>query len=331
MKDKTYHTEELLRGTLTVFLSLLVLGSSAFAANYSNSLSLPPAGNPPALINSSATYDEKKGGFWADAIGTTDGFCIGESCITEWTWVGQPATCSYNTMIKQNQNPGGGTPVGSGCTLSASEIAAGWIVQSWDLCSWVHSADCAGWKYCTYSRLTCTGSVVVSPGTLWRASPYAPAYSQGSYDGGGVGCFSSETLITMADGSEKPISKVIIGDRVLSADQETGQLNVSAVTKLWHHTGEYATLRINDTVVTPVHKFKIIRDGVEYWAPASEVRKGDFLVGQNGSVPVDSVSENGSLGAVYNLTTIPSHTYFADGVLVHNVKDDGSGVNNPLD
>ncbi|MBY0539112.1 hypothetical protein K2P56_01590 [Patescibacteria group bacterium] len=191
MQQTSQKTGSILRNTLTVFLSLLVLGTSAFAANYSNSLALPPGGNPPALIDSSLTYQEKKGSFWADAIGATDGFCIGESCITEWSWIAQPATCSLNIMVKQNQDPGDRTPVGVGCVLSAAEISAGWIPMSWAHCSWVSSADCAGWKYCTYSRLSCTGSVVVSPGTIWRTSPFAPAYSQGNYQAGYEGAYES--------------------------------------------------------------------------------------------------------------------------------------------
>lgn len=322
MQKNIQQSGEILRGALTVFLSLLILGTTAFAANYSNSLALPPGGNPPALIDSSATYHEKKGGFWADAIGTTDGFCIGESCITEWTWVGQPATCSYNTMIKQNQSPGGSSPVGSGCTLSAAEIAAGWIVQSWDYCSWVHSADCAGPKYCTYARLSCTGSVVVTPGTLWRTSPYVPPYSQGFYD---VTCFAPETLVTMADGSSKPISQVRVGDHVLSADENSGQQNISTVTKVWKHTGEYKTMRINEIIATPEHRMKVMRDGVYTWLPVRDVRVGDLLVGTQSNVPVTEVSSDTPLEVVYNLTTVPSHTYYAGGVLVHNAKDGGGG------
>lgn len=185
MNQNTHpQADSFLRTALTIFLSLLILGTSAYAANYSHSLALPPGGNPPSLVDSSLTYHEKKGGFWADAVGATDGFCIGNSCITEWPWIGQPATCKYDVMIKQNQDPGGASPVGNGCTLSSAEIAAGWIVQSWDHCSWVSSRDCAGWKYCTYSRLSCTGSVAVTPGTLWRTSPYAPPYSQSFYEAG---------------------------------------------------------------------------------------------------------------------------------------------------
>lgn len=186
MKDSSYSSPSPspLRITITVFASLVVLSTSAFAANYSHSLSLPPGGNPPALVDSSLTYQEKKGGFWADAIGATDGFCIGNSCITEWPWVGQPASCKLDVMIKQNQDPGDRTPVGSGCVLSSAEVNAGWVPMSWGHCSWVSSRDCAGPTFCSYSKLTCTGSVVVSPGTIWRTSPYAPPYSQSFYEAG---------------------------------------------------------------------------------------------------------------------------------------------------
>ncbi len=86
--EKTSTSLGAFRTAFAVFACLLILATTAYAANYSNSASVPPGGNPPALVDLSATYAEKTGGFWADSIGTTNGFCIGASCITSWPWVG---------------------------------------------------------------------------------------------------------------------------------------------------------------------------------------------------------------------------------------------------
>jgi intein/homing endonuclease len=112
----------------------------------------------------------------------------------------------------------------------------------------------------------------------------------------------------------------------LSADEVTGQLNVSTVTKVWKHTGEYKTLRINDIVVTPEHRFKVQRNGVESWLHARDIHVGDSLITTQGIISVTSVTANEPLSQVYNLTTVPSHTYFAGGVLVHNVKNNNGDI-----
>ena len=188
---------DLLRIALAIVLSLLILAPASFAADYSNATALPPGGNPPPLIDTSATTQTKAGSFWADAIGATDSFCIGASCVTSWPWTPSPATCQLDTMIKQGsvgqsgRDPGDRSPVGSGCVLSAAEIAAGWIPMSWDHCSWVSSADCAGWTYCKFSRLSCTGSVLVTPGTVYRGTPYyTQSYYQSGYEGGYESAYS---------------------------------------------------------------------------------------------------------------------------------------------
>ncbi len=190
MNRKGEMKNEVFRTALAVVACVLALSSTVFAANFTNSLALPPSGNPPALVNEGLTYQEKSGDFWADAIGVDDGYCIGNDCITSWPWEAEPATCQVDTLIRQGSrgqaglDPGGSSPVGSGCTLSASEVAEGWIVSAWDHCSWVHSRDCAGPSWCKFTKLTCSGAVTVTPGTLYRGSPYA---QQGGGDGGGGG------------------------------------------------------------------------------------------------------------------------------------------------
>jgi hypothetical protein len=342
MNKLNFDASNIFRTIFAILVSVLVLGTSVFAANYSNSLGLPPAGNPPSLVDESATYQEKAGGFWADAIGASDGFCIGNDCITTWPWSGTPATCQIDTLIKQGtrgqsgRDPGDRTPVGSGCTLSAAETNAGWILSAWGHCSWVSSADCAGPSWCKFTKLTCSGSVDVTPGTLYRGTPY---YTQGYYEGGyggdgggdGGGCFAEETEVLMADGSEKKIADVRVGDVVMSADEVTGEPTLSTVTKTFEHRGAYATILVNGITVTPDHKFMILRDESKSWLPAGKILVGDSLITQDGTTLVTSVTQNEIQEVVYNLTTVPSHTYFAGGVLVHNVKDDGGGDGGSLE
>jgi hypothetical protein len=307
------------RLVLGVLVCASVVAGVAYAASMTEPTTNPPTGNVAPPVNVGVEYQEKTGDFWADAIGSTDGFCIGASCITAWPAGATGSSCQLNTMIREDHNP---STMGANCNLSAQEVAGGWTLVSWDNCSTVRSADCSGPSYCVYQQVSCTGNIMVEPGIVTQEN-YVPPYAQGYYGGGG--CFSPETLVTMADGTQKNIVDVKFGDRVLSADEVTGQLNVSTVTKVWKHTGEYKTLRINDIVVTPEHRFKVQRNGVESWLHARDIHVGDSLITTQGIISVTSVSANEPLSQVYNLTTVPSHTYFAGGVLVHNIKD-GGGV-----
>lgn len=308
------------RLALGVLVCVSVVAGVAYAASMTEPSTNPPTGNVAPPVNVGVAYQEKSGDFWADSIGSTDGFCIGEDCVTEWPSGSTGSSCQLNTMIREDHNP---STMGANCNPSAQEAAAGWTLVSWDNCTTVRSADCSGASYCVYQQVACTGNIVIEPGVVTQ-SDYVPPYSQGYY--GGDTCFSPDTLITMADGSEKKIVDVKLGDVVLSADEITGRSTVSVVTRTWEHIGSYPTINVNGITVTPVHNFKVVRDGVETWLSAGEIRVGDSLIGINGVVPVTSVSQSGAEHAVYNLTTLPSHTYYAGGVLVHNVKDGGGGV-----
>jgi prepilin-type N-terminal cleavage/methylation domain-containing protein len=133
---------------------------------------------------------------------------------------------------------------------------------------------------------------------------------------GGGGCFSPETPILMADGTTKRISEIRIGDSVLGEDAE-GRRVANTVVWTFMHNGSYEMLRVNGSLlVTPVHLMSTYRG----WVAAGDLRVGDLLVGPNGPVPVLSIESSSSLPTVYNLTTLPTHTYFADGILVHNEK-----------
>lgn len=149
----------------------------------------------------------------------------------------------------------------------------------------------------------------------------------GNYTGGGAGggCFSGDTMVAMADGTQKPIAEVAIGDWVVSEDPSTGERGTSIVTAHLIHDGDYEMLLINDhLVVTPEHEIKIGRYGVEVWVTAGDIKVGDVLLALDGSeTPVTSITAGPTLPRVYNLTTVPHHTYFAGGVLVHNIKGDG--------
>jgi hypothetical protein len=152
--------------------------------------------------------------------------------------------------------------------------------------------------------------VTIQPGVV-TATTYSAG---GSGGGGGGGCFSADTLITMADGTLKPIVDVAVGDSVLGTD-EAGVTSENTVTETFIHRGDNETLLLNGSiVVTPVHPIKTQRG----WVTAGELAIGDTLYTQSGSITVSSLVPGPLLASVYNLEVEPAHTYYAGGILVHN-------------
>ena len=158
----------LTRDTAVAVLGFLLVFGFVSAANFAEPVSSPPAGNTNAPLNVGSTDQTKTGDFWADSVGSNDGYCIGENCITEWPAGSTGSPCHLETKKIQNQDPQSSYTVGSGCTVSSADAAAGWIVGSWDHCSGVSDRDCSGPQYCSFTRLVCGGAVTISPGTVSR-------------------------------------------------------------------------------------------------------------------------------------------------------------------
>jgi RHS repeat-associated protein len=142
--------------------------------------------------------------------------------------------------------------------------------------------------------------------------------------------FLPETPIVMADGATKPISEVEVGDRVLAADEVTGEITISPVTDVIVGDGpkDLVTLSVDADgdgrsqriTATAEHPFYAQGRG---WVNASELRTGENLMTPGGPLPtVTGTSRTQAVRTVYNLTVAGSHTFFvvADGqsALVHN-------------
>ena len=138
-------------------------------------------------------------------------------------------------------------------------------------------------------------------------------------------CFPSGTMIS-TDTDVKPIEKMKAGDMVLSHD---GTIN--RVAKVIAH---FATnvIRImfdgRSIVTTTEHPFACIRKNSsnQVWVEAGSLRPGDLVardqindhgVHETVWIPVQSIVQEDPC-VVYNLTVDHTHTYIADGFVVHN-------------
>lgn len=167
--------------------------------------------------------------------------------------------------------------------------------------------------------------------TTVRVDP-PPAPRPPSGGGGGGCCFTSETLVTMSDGSFKEIGQISAGDRVLDPDGGYNTVKSVEIPKL----GDRMLWAINkgEGFVTDEHPLMVVGKGWACFNPHSwanehvidgkrvteEIEVGDVLITENGNVTVSSIQmyPNDENMLVYNLLLDGSHMYYANGYLAHN-------------
>lgn len=139
---------------------------------------------------------------------------------------------------------------------------------------------------------------------------------------GGCSSFAGATVVLMADGSEKAIEDIQVGDKVLATDPETGEQVAKDVTHVWVHDDTLVDLIVDGEAITTTedHPFFNVTDGDFQWA--SEIDPGDQVLTDNGRVVtvrgIDTTSAQDALA--YNLTIDGIHTYHVGQrhFLVHN-------------
>lgn len=184
--------------------------------------------------------------------------------------------------------------------------------------------DLAFWAF-DKSLLTMHGNYFEGIFERFWAERYYSIPTNYSYQGivnqgaeGGGGCFTGDTLIAMADGSQKAISQVHTGDRIRTFSSLTTKAQTDAAVVGTHAVAVDGYLILNTSLhLTPEHKLLINGQ----WKTAAEAVVGDTLLTQAGeSVPITSIEWIRSKTTVYNLSIEKFHTFFAGGIFVHNDK-----------
>ncbi|WP_405895230.1 polymorphic toxin-type HINT domain-containing protein (plasmid) [Streptomyces sp. NBC_01527] len=142
--------------------------------------------------------------------------------------------------------------------------------------------------------------------------------------------FTADTPVLMADGTQKPIKDIKIGDKVLATDPETGETGPRAVTALIKGSGEKQLVDITATDPTGANDRLTATDGHPFWVPelrewlpAGSLKPGQSLqTGAGTRVQITAVDRRTDQAAVHNLTVDDLHTYYVlagtTPVLVHN-------------
>jgi hypothetical protein len=136
--------------------------------------------------------------------------------------------------------------------------------------------------------------------------------------------FTAGTLVLLADGHQKPISKIKAGDKVIATDPETGETAAKRVDKVIVHGGSHIMVDLtladgSKISATDRHPFwDASTGGFTY---AVDLRAGEKVREADGDLI--TITKTRSYTAdltAYNLTIDDIHTYYAGAtpVLVHN-------------
>tara|TARA_Y100000114_G_C11738996_1_gene317865 strand:+ start:116 stop:1435 length:1320 start_codon:yes stop_codon:yes gene_type:complete len=140
-------------------------------------------------------------------------------------------------------------------------------------------------------------------------------------------CFVRGTKVDMANGTQKPIENIKVGDIVLAQD------NASDVVSYVHDIPKdnRNLWTINDRITaTDAHAF-LTEDGWKsnnsklsntvynaYGIEVKDLQVGDKLITKEGVEEVTKLENSEAFVKVYNFTTSSTHTYLVDGVVSHN-------------
>lgn len=171
-----------------------------------------------------------------------------------------------------------------------------------------------------------------------RVSAQRPAYNLlvspgGTYLANGVvahnkGCFLPETPILRADGTTTAISAVQPGDELLAFTPEGTVVRTTVRKVRTHEVGEYILVTTEHVRlrVTPEHPF-YVGDGT--FQTLETLRIGDRVFAYDGhglsAQPITGIEHVYTSTHVYNLQTDAPHTFFANGIAVHNKGGGGGG------
>jgi hypothetical protein len=151
-------------------------------------------------------------------------------------------------------------------------------------------------------------------------------------------CFPADTQITMANGTTKAISEIVVGDKVLAFTQDNDLIE-DEVTETHMHTTSRPTdymvkitLQNNkELITTSNHPIYMPEHNGFKWAGFFE--PGELVMLKDGMMfAVASIENLGEITEpVYNFEVKATHTYIADDIRVHNGSGDGGSNDGPSD
>lgn len=153
-------------------------------------------------------------------------------------------------------------------------------------------------------------------------------------------CFAPGTLITLVDGTRRPIESLGQGDAVLGADGAHNIVDRLLAPRLGNR--KLYAFNHGRPFVTAEHPFRTTEgwravnpEAARAEAPGlstGRLEAGHTLIGEGGPVLLTDISVAGAAPStpVYNLVLSGNHTYYANGYLAHNKEDPPIPEGDPL-
>jgi hypothetical protein len=139
-------------------------------------------------------------------------------------------------------------------------------------------------------------------------------------------CLPLNTLITMADNTQRAMRDIKVGDTVKAIDPTTHEISNEQVTFVLDTNISYDLIRItcaNNSIVepTPEHEVWIRRNGVTMWVESKDVLVDDELL--SADLSYTGVTSVGPIHCddgvqVGNISVANAKVYFAERLLMHN-------------
>jgi hypothetical protein len=139
-----------------------------------------------------------------------------------------------------------------------------------------------------------------------------------------INSFTGSTPVLMANGKQKPIKQVKVGDKVKATDPGTGQTDSHTVTKVIVHGGKHTMVDIklaDGTSITTTDRHPFWDASTRRFAYAIDLKAGEQVSTSDGrALRISAVRVYRADVTAYNLTVETIHTYYAGvtPVLVHN-------------
>ena len=154
----------------------------------------------------------------------------------------------------------------------------------------------------------------------------APAQTRSvmsNYGGPIFACFTGQTNICLSDHSLRPISQLKVGDSLLSFNPDENEFETTKVTRIISKPAMPCLKIWVDAFDGPIEatsEHPFYAEGE--WVRAAELKPKmalkQVINGEMYSTAVSKVTHCSGKKRVFNITVSGCHTYFANGVLVHN-------------
>jgi hypothetical protein len=246
--------------------------------------------------------------------------------VAEATPIDPPASCNGATQSWGLNNSCSAThgPMPHGTTATYRKGVTGNICQNSN-------------QYTGSIQITCTDGVLSRSNANCTLGNY---YDEPTCRGS---CFTSDTLVTMADGSNQDIHTIKVGDKLLGSDGKARTVLALDRPLLWKGkdqrlieiNGDKAFTTDNHPIMTEGGWKAVNPDMAEKEAfdqlagKIGKLEVGDMLIMAKGeTVKVESIKvlpQEERERRLYNLLLDGDHTYYANGLLVHGSVPDKGG------